>query len=52
MSGELSENQNLEVSQSWLPKSSGEFFIESYIWNSLEDQIALSQSISTSITIE
>jgi hypothetical protein len=52
MSGELSENQNLEVSQSWLPKNSGEFFIESYVWNSLEDQIALSQSISTFIIIE
>ena len=52
MSGELSENQNLEVSQSWLPKNSGEFFIESYVWNSLEDQIALSKSISTSIIIE
>lgn len=52
MSGELSGYQNLDVSQSWLPKNSGEFLIESFVWNSLEDQIALSQSMSTIIIIE
>jgi hypothetical protein len=52
MSGELSEKQNLSVSQSWLPKNPGTFFIESYVWNSLEDQIALSQSISSSVIIQ
>ena len=52
MSGELSGKQNLSVSQSWLPKNSGTFFIESYVWNSLEDQIALSQPISNSIIVE
>jgi len=52
ISGELSGKQNLDVSQSWLPKSSGTFFIEAYVWNSLEDQIALSESTSTSIIIE
>ena len=52
MSGELSGKQNLSVSQSWLPKNSGAFFIESYVWNSLEDQIALSQSISNSVIVE
>jgi len=52
MSGELSGKQNLSISQSWLPKNSGTFFIESYVWNSLEDQIALSQPISNSIVVE
>jgi hypothetical protein len=52
MSGELSGKQDLGVSQSWLPKNSGTFFIESYVWNSLKDQIALSQSISYSVIIE
>ncbi len=50
--GELSGQQNLDVSQSWLPKKSGTFFIETYVWNSLEDQIPLSQFTSTSVTIE
>ena len=52
MSGELSGTQNLSVSQSWLPKNSGTFLIESFVWNSLEDQIALSQSMSRSVIIE
>ncbi len=52
MSGELSGKQNLSISQSWLPKNSGTFFIESYVWNSLDDQIALSQPISNSIIVE
>jgi len=52
MSGELSGKQNLSISQSWLPKNSGTFFIESYVWNSLEDQIALSQPVSNSIVVE
>ncbi len=50
--GVLSEHQNLDVSQSWLPKNSGTFLIETYVWNSLDDQIPLSQFISTSVTIE
>jgi len=50
--GELSGQQNLDVSQSWLPKNSGTFFIETYVWNSLEEQIPLSQFTSTSVFIE
>jgi len=50
--GVLSEHQNLDVSQSWLPKNSGTFLIETYVWNSLDDQIPLSQFISTLVTIE
>jgi hypothetical protein len=50
--GELSGQQNLDVSQSWLPKKSGTFFIETYVWNSLEEQIPLSQFTSTSVIIE
>jgi len=52
MTGKLSENQNLEVSQSWLPENSGSFFIESFVWDSIVEQIALAPSIATSIIIE
>jgi hypothetical protein len=52
ISGELTGKQNLAVSQSWLPKNSGTFLIESYVWNSLEGQIALSHPISHSVIIE
>ncbi len=51
MSGELSGNQSLDVSQSWLPKNSGTFSIEAFVWNSIEDQIALAQPTTTSIII-
>ncbi|MCH7758623.1 MAG: hypothetical protein IIA19_09180 [Thaumarchaeota archaeon] len=51
IAGELSGQQNLDVSQSWLPKNSGTFTIESYVWNSLEDQIPLSQFTTTSLII-
>jgi hypothetical protein len=52
ISGELTGKKNLAVSQSWLPKNSGTFLIESYVWNSLEGQIALSHPISHSVIIE
>jgi len=52
MSGELSGNQILDVSQSWLPQNSGIFSIETFVWNSIEDQIALTPSRATSIIIE
>ena len=52
MSGELSGEQNLDISQSWDPRNSGTFSIESFVWNSLEEQIALSQSKSHSIVID
>ena len=51
VSGELSPNQNLDVSQSWLPKNSGDFVIETFVWNSLSEQIPLSNFTSSSITI-
>ena len=52
MSGELTGNQSLDVSQSWLPKNSGTFSIEAFVWNSIEDQKALAGSTNTSIIIE
>jgi len=52
MSGELSGEQNLDISQSWIPENSGTFSIESFVWNSLEEQIALSQPKTYSVIIE
>ena len=42
ITGELTGLQNLDVSQSWFPKNSGTFFIETYVWNSISEQIPLS----------
>ena len=50
--GQLSSGQNLAVSQSWLPKNSGDYVIETFVWTSLKYPIALSDSITRSILVE
>jgi len=49
---EISENQKLDVSQSWIPTISGTYTIETYIWSSLINTIPLSPSLSQSITVK
>jgi len=50
--GEISENQKLDVSQSWVPKKPGTYTIETYVWNSLNVAAPLSPSLSTSIFVK
>jgi len=50
--GELSSKQSLGVSQSWTPKKSGTYEIETFVWNSLNNPIPLSPLMSTLITVE
>ena len=52
MSGELTAKQNLNVSQSWIPKNSGNFSIETFVWTSLDEQIPLSQPTAASVIVE
>ena len=52
IAGELTGNQNLDVSQSWIPKNSGIFNIETFVWSSLSEQIPLSNFTKTTITVE
>lgn len=52
ISGELTGNQNLDVSQSWIPKNSGVYNIQTFVWNSLTEQIPLSNFTATTITVE
>jgi len=47
--GELTSNQSLELSQSWIPTELGNYTIESFVWNSLKDQIPLSPNSSLSL---
>jgi len=48
----MSPLQSLDVSQSWVPKKSGSYQIETFIWNSLNDPVALAPSMSTSIMVK
>ncbi|MEK6980188.1 MAG: hypothetical protein AABW66_01880 [Thermoproteota archaeon] len=50
--GEISENQKLDLSQSWIPKTTGTYTIETYTWNSLINTSPLSPSLSTSIFVK
>ena len=50
--GEISPGQNLDVSQSWTPKKSGTYQVETFVWNSINDSTALSPLMSTMITVQ
>jgi hypothetical protein len=50
--GELSANQDLEVSQSWNPTKVGNYTIESFVWNSLSESIPLSPTLMQTYLIE
>jgi len=49
--GEISANQNLDISQSWIPQQTGNYSIETYTWNSLTNASPLSPSLSTSVFV-
>lgn len=50
--GQLTSNQKLELSQSWIPTESGNYTIESFVWESLQIPTALSQSSAISYLIQ
>ncbi|MCV0430632.1 hypothetical protein [Nitrosopumilus sp.] len=50
--GEISSQQILDVSQSWIPDESGTYEIETFVWNSINNPTALSPKMSTLITVE
>jgi hypothetical protein len=50
--GELSEGQELEVSQSWNPTKSGNYTIETFVWSSLSDPVPLSETLKQAYFIE
>ena len=52
ISGNIAGNQNLDLSQSWLPKNSGNYNVETFVWTSFSEQIPLSNSTSTPLVIE
>ena len=52
ISGQLSAAQNFAVSQSWTPNESGNYKIETFVWNSLDNARPLTKSYSKSVLIE
>ena len=50
--GELSPNQDLEVSQSWNPIKTGNYTVESFVWSSFSDTIPLSPTLIETYDVE
>ncbi len=50
--GELTSNQSLELSQSWTPTEFGNYTVETFVWNSLQDQTSLSPNSAMSYLIQ
>jgi hypothetical protein len=50
--GELTSNQSLELSQSWVPTEAGNYTLETFVWHSLKDQTPLSPNSSLSFLVE
>ncbi len=50
--GELTSNQSLQLSQSWVPKVENNYFIETFVWKSLNDRVPLSPHSMLSYVIE
>jgi len=50
--GSLNQNQQFEMSQSWIPKEKGTYIVEAFVWKSLTDATPLSETQVQTITIE
>ena len=50
--GQLSPNQILDISQSWIPEKSDTYFLETYVWNSLNELIPMSPPKFTTIFVD
>jgi hypothetical protein len=50
--GQLSPKQILDISQSWIPEKSDTYFLETYVWNSLNELIPMSPPIFTTISVD
>lgn len=52
ITGNLSELQNFELSQSWIPMESGSYNIETFVWKSLDDPSPLVPSYAKSFFVK
>ena len=49
--GNLSSNQILDISRSWIPEKSDSYILETYVWNSLTELMPMSPLTSTTIIV-
>ncbi len=51
LTGSLSPRQSLSPAQSWTPTESGNFTIQVYVWESINNPDALSPPLSMAVTV-
>ncbi|HJT09226.1 MAG TPA: hypothetical protein VJ771_00410 [Candidatus Nitrosotalea sp.] len=51
ITGSLSPNQNLSLSQSWIPKSTGTYTAQIFVWQGVTDPNALSSPLTLQIPV-
>lgn len=51
LTGELPPKDSFKAAQSWAPTSKGKFFIETFVWESIDNPVALSPVRSTVIDV-
>ncbi|RNJ75031.1 MAG: hypothetical protein EB830_06840 [Nitrosopumilus sp. H13] len=52
VSGSLSPEKSLDVSQSWVPSVPGTYTVESFAWKSVADSVALAPPTSVQVIVE
>jgi hypothetical protein len=50
-SASMQSNQSFTASQVWIPKSSGQYTIQVFVWNSLASAIPLTDVLNTQVTV-
>jgi len=48
----LPSNQTVTESQVWIPKTSGQYTVEVFVWSSLTSAVPLTDVLHTTITVE
>ncbi len=52
ITGKMDGAQDFELSQSWTPRQSGDYTIETFVWKSLDDTTPLSENHMQSISVQ
>ena len=51
LTGSLSPGQSFSPAQSWIPKESGNYYIQVFVWESIDNPEALSPPLSMTINV-
>lgn len=52
LSASILPNQSFTVSQSWMPEKSGQYSVQTFVWQSLSIPTPITKVIQTQITVE